>query len=156
MNEKTKGIQEPVKMLGFHTKALKTPHVQTLSATLPMTQLCVAAPDFLNRLQISTQHFNITASNAKLRETQNSNTFYLWVFFTSQLKSLRWQKATAKQSYQRIPPARLQHSYTKYLASCSFTNKFSILTQKEESLKIGNNSVMQFLQFLNTGRHHTS
>lgn len=33
MNEKTKGILEPVKMLGFHTKALKLPHVQTLSAT---------------------------------------------------------------------------------------------------------------------------
>lgn len=32
MNEKA-GILEPVKTLGFHTKALKSPHVQTLNAT---------------------------------------------------------------------------------------------------------------------------
>lgn len=106
-----------IKMLGFHTKALKSSHVQTLGATSACDP---AVCGFLNRLQISTQHFNITASSAKLRETRDSNIFSLCFFFfflrqqiTSQLKSLRWQKATAKQSYQRIPPARQQQHVTQ-------------------------------------------
>lgn len=112
-NEKT-GILEPVEVLEFHTKALKSPHVQTLSATPACDPAVCGTAAFLNRLQISTQHFNRTASSAKLRQTEDSNTFSLW--FSSDSKShlkLRWQKATPKQSYQRLPPARQQHQFTQ-------------------------------------------
>lgn len=56
----------------------KSPQViSLLEQPLPMSQLCVAASGILGRLRISTQHFNIIASSAKLRETQDPRLFSL-------------------------------------------------------------------------------
>lgn len=72
MKEKT-GISELVKMLGFHAKALKSPHLPTLRAT------SACDPAVCGSFWLSQQavNFNITASSTKLRETQDSSLFSL-------------------------------------------------------------------------------
>lgn len=124
-------------MLGFRTKALKSSHVQTLGATSACDP---AVCGFLNRLQISTQHFNITASSAKLRETRDSNIFSLWFFFfffeTANHISTKKLEMAESHSKAKLPKNSTCQTaaprYTKHLASCSLTNKFLILTQKKK------------------------
>lgn len=133
MREGKPGISE--KKVGIshksHLAALAQGHLtcSPVEKALPVTRQCAAAKWLPFSADCRFQHIS-TQQPAALIEgkhrVQACSPFRQTIAFL--LKSIRWQKATAKQNYRRFPPAR---QLQLLQASLSFTHSLLDLNSKK-------------------------